>query len=197
MHTCLEIGLELKIDYVLLQEPYINMTTKTTISHSAYYYIISENGEIKSRVMIFAKKDSRFQFCQRLDICFDTDILIIDINDSQNTKAEVIQLINIYNEKSLAENSNEWTVKRSLKKIIPYTNAIICGDFNSHHLWWNSAVSDATAKKAIPLGNWLQQFQFDLISEPDNGTFHRSNLVRNSNIDLVFSTSNISQYMSW
>src|SRR5436190_10544012 len=107
MHTCLEISLELKIDYVLLQEPYINMTIKTTISHSAYYYIIPENGEIKPRVMIFAKKDLRFQFCQRLDICSDTDILIIDINDSQNTKAEVIQLINIYNEKSLTENNNE------------------------------------------------------------------------------------------
>jgi len=133
MHTCLEVGLELKIDYILFQEPYINMAIKTTISHSAYYYIIPENEETRPRVMIFAKKSSRFQFCQRSDICSNTDILIIDINDSQNTKAEVIQLINIYNEKSLAENSNEWTVKRSLKKIIPYTNAIICGDFNSHH----------------------------------------------------------------
>ena len=88
-------------------------------------------------------------------------------------------------------------MKRSLKDVIPHANTIIYGDFNSHHSWWNSAVLDATAKKAIPLVNWLQQFQFDLISEPDNGTFHRSNLVRNSNIDLVFSTSNISQYMSW
>ena len=33
-------------------------------------------------------------------------------------------------------------------------------------------------------------------SELNSGTFHRSNLVRNSNIDLVFGTSNISQYMS-
>ena len=77
------------------------------ISHFIYYYIILESEKIKSKVMIFAKKSSRFQFCQRLDICFDTDILIIDINDSVNPNAEVIQLINIYNEKSLAENSNE------------------------------------------------------------------------------------------
>ena len=58
MHTCLEIGLELKIDYILFQEPYINMTTKTTISHSAYYYIIPESEEIRPRVIIFAKKSS-------------------------------------------------------------------------------------------------------------------------------------------
>ena len=52
-------------------------------------------------------------------------------------------------------------------------------------------------RKAIILINWLQQFQFDLISELDSGTFHKNNLVRNSNIDLVFSISNISQYISW
>ena len=63
MHTYLKIGLELKIDYILFQEPYINMTIKTTISHSAYYCIILENEEIRSRVMIFAKKSLRFQFC--------------------------------------------------------------------------------------------------------------------------------------
>ena len=134
MHIYLEISLELKIDYILFQESFINMNTMTTISHFAYYCIVSKSEKIKPKVMIFAKKSSRFQFCQRSNICCDTDILIIDINDSQNTKAEVIQLINIYNEKSLAENSNEWTVKRSLKKIIPHANTIICGDFNSHHL---------------------------------------------------------------
>jgi len=197
MHTCLEIGLELKIDYILFQEPYIDTNTMITISHSAYYCIIPESEKIRPRVMIFAKKSSRFQFCQRSNICFDIDILIIDINDSANPNAGAIQLINVYNEKSLAENSNEWTVKRSLKNIIPHLNTIICGDFNSHHSWWNSAVSDSDARKAVVLVNWLQQFQFDLISESDSGTFHRNNLVRNSNIDLVFSTSNISQYMSW
>src|SRR5204862_6576316 len=107
MHTCLEISLELKIDYILFQEPYINMTTKTTISHSAYYYIVSKSEEIRPRVMIFAKKSSRFQFCQRSNICFNINILIIDINNSANSKIEVIQLINVYNEKSLAENNND------------------------------------------------------------------------------------------
>ena len=76
MHTCLEIGLELKIDYILFQEPFINMDTMTTISHSAYYCIVSESEKIKSRVMIFAKKSSRFQFCQKSDICSDTNILM-------------------------------------------------------------------------------------------------------------------------
>src|SRR5436190_15252382 len=58
-------------------------------------------------------------------------------------------------------------------------------------------MSNTKARKAAILVNWLQQFQFDLISELDSGIFHRNNLVRNSNINLVFSTSNINQYMSW
>src|SRR6266480_5075549 len=107
MHTCLQIDLELNIDFVLFQESFINTDSMTIISHSAYYCIMSESEKIRPRVMIFAKKSSRFQFCQKSDICSDTDILVIDINDSLNSKAEVIQLINVYNEKSLSENNNE------------------------------------------------------------------------------------------
>ena len=88
-------------------------------------------------------------------------------------------------------------MERSLQNIIPAKNAIICGDFNSHHLWWNSAVSDSDSRKAASLVKWLKDFQFDLQSETDNGTFHKDNLIRASIINLVFSTKNISQYISW
>ena len=63
MHTCLEIGLELKIDYILFQESYINMETMTIISHFIYYYVILKCKETRPKVMIFIKKNSRFQFC--------------------------------------------------------------------------------------------------------------------------------------
>src|SRR5216117_1075515 len=107
MHICLQINLKLNIKFVLFQEFFVNINIMTIISHSAYYYIMSESEEIRSRIMIFAKKSSRFQFCQKSDICSDTDMIIIDINDSLNSETEVIQLINIYNEKSLTENNNE------------------------------------------------------------------------------------------
>ena len=197
IHTYLQISLELNIDFILFQEPFINTDSMTTISHSAYYCIMPESEEIRPRVMIFAKKNSRFQFCQRSDICSDTDILIIDINNSLNPNTENIQLINIYNKKSLSENNNKQTVKRSLQNIIPAKNTIVCEDFNSHYSWQNSAVSDSDSRKAANLVKWLKKFQFDLQNEPDNGTFHKDNLVRASVIDLVFSTNNISQYISW
>lgn len=60
MHTCLQIELELNIDFVLFQESFVNTNSMTTISHSAYYCIMPESEKIRSRVMIFAKKKSRF-----------------------------------------------------------------------------------------------------------------------------------------
>src|SRR5436190_23200391 len=82
MHTCLQIDLKLNINFILFQEFFVNTNSMTTISHSAYYYIMSESEKIKSKVIIFAKKFSKFQFCQKSDICSNTDIIIIDINDS-------------------------------------------------------------------------------------------------------------------
>ena len=54
--------------------------------------------------MIFARKQSRYDFCMRTDICIDNDILVIDITDKIKAYTETIQLINIYNEKSQKEN---------------------------------------------------------------------------------------------
>ncbi len=88
-------------------------------------------------------------------------------------------------------------MKRSLQNIVSAKNTIVCEDFNSHHSWWNSAVSDADSRKAAELVKWLKNFQFDLQNKPDIETFHKGNLTRASVIDLVFSTKNISQYMSW
>jgi len=62
MHTCLQIKLELNIDFILFQESFVNTNLMTAISHLAYYYIMLESEKIKSRVIIFARKNSRFQF---------------------------------------------------------------------------------------------------------------------------------------
>ena len=83
--------------------------------------------------MIFARKQSRFDFCLRSDICTDNDILIIDIIDKTSSYFEVIQLINIYNEKLLKEDCTEYTVKKKLHEIVSSKNIILCGDLNAHY----------------------------------------------------------------
>ena len=56
MHTCLNYAIELKTDFILFQEPYIAKDNITTISHSAFYCIMPATQNIRSRVMIFARK---------------------------------------------------------------------------------------------------------------------------------------------
>ena len=56
IHTCLDYVIELKADFILFQESFIANDNTTTISHSAFYYIISSTQNIRSRVMIFARK---------------------------------------------------------------------------------------------------------------------------------------------
>src|SRR5205814_10037328 len=66
MHTCLQIDLELNIDFVLFQESFINTDSMTTISHSAYYCIMPESEKIRLRVMIFAKEEFKISILSKI-----------------------------------------------------------------------------------------------------------------------------------
>src|SRR5436190_22454408 len=107
MHTCLNYIIKLKTDFILFQESFVARDNIITISHSAFYCIMPAIQNIRSRVMIFARKQSRFDFYLRSDICTNNDILIIDIIDKTNSFSEAIQVINIYNEKSLEIDCNK------------------------------------------------------------------------------------------
>src|SRR6266508_1298340 len=115
MHTCLEIGLERNIDFILVQELWIAQDNTYIISHTAYHTILPEFCDVRPRVAVFAKKDSIHQFCYRSDLCKDSDIIILDI---LNSEIPDFQIMNIYNEKSLKENCNDWTLNRIIIIII-------------------------------------------------------------------------------
>src|SRR5215469_15765302 len=153
MATCLEIGLELGTDFILFQEPYIR--DSTTISHPAYNVILpsslslssssSSSSSIRPQVAIFHRKLSRFGYCQ-LDDRSSPDLLVIDILGSRIPN---LQLINIYNEKSLEPGIDEYTIERALANLVPSKNSILGGDFNAHHPWWNSTISSPIRAQAL------------------------------------------------
>ena len=111
MYICLEIGLERNIDFILVQEPWIAQNNTYTISHTAYHTILPEFCDIKPRVAVFAKKNSIHQFCYKSDLYKDNDIIILDI---LNSEIPDFQIMNVYNEKSLKENCNDWILNRIL-----------------------------------------------------------------------------------
>jgi hypothetical protein len=208
MHSCLESAIQNKIDFVLMQEPALLDDNRTTISHNAYYCILPECSSSKRpRVAIYTRKNSSYQYCVRRDLTSDSDILILDVS---GLNINTFQLINIYNQKdqsndeelnsSNSNSSNSYTFERSMKNIQLSSETLILGDFNAHHNWWNSFISNnIRCNELIP---WLNQYNFELVNEPDVYTFHRSkNEGRNmtsSIIDLAFATSSLySRISEW
>src|SRR5271156_200001 len=186
MVTCLEIGLELGTDFILFQEPYIR--DGNTISHPSFNVILpNSSSTIRPRVAIFHRKLSRLQYCQRDDLS-SSDLLVIDILGSQTPD---LQLINIYNERSLEPGIEEYTIERALINLIPSKNTILGGDFNAHHSWWNSTISSPT--RTYALIQWLKRFNFELISQPDQSTFYREGLTSLSVIDLTFMSQRLAR----
>ncbi len=94
------------------------------------------------------------------------------------------QIMNIYNEKSLKENCNDWTLNRILPHIKPKKYSIIYKDFNAHHSWWNLDISNSI--RTNELVQWLNQHQFELLNEPDISIFYRQNIRNILIIDLAF-----------
>lgn len=193
MITCLEIGLENNIDFILFQEPYI--LHGNTISHPAYNVILPLN-HIRPRVAIFHSKKSVFNYNLIYNSC---DLQIINILiDNKN-----IQLINIYNEKERDKNKDKelenslYTIERELIKIKPEKNAIIAGDFNAHHPWWNKNINNSI--RADNLIQWLKKYKFELLNTPDIPTWHRKN-SNSSVLDLIFYSHNMNNnnnFFSW
>ena len=132
------------------------------MSHSAYYCILPNTQNIRPRVAIFARKQASLTFCQRTDQISDSDIIIIDVSSPQ---IESFQIINIYNEKSLDSESDSYTVERSLQHLSLVKETLIAGDFNSHHSWWNSSITNSI--RADSLVSWLEQHDCELVNEPD------------------------------
>ena len=125
IQSCLQIELEHQVDFVLFQELQNKNAYEKGISlpsHFSYYCILPVEKSVGFRVAIYARKLSRFQAQLKSNICSDSDLLIVDGIDTKN-QFETFQLINIYNEKSLKDGCNIWTVKRSLRHITwsPYT----------------------------------------------------------------------------
>src|SRR5437667_2275112 len=134
MYSCLETAVNQAIDFVLIQELSIRFENNiaTTVSHSAYHCILPTCfNNIRSRVIIFARKLSNYKFCHRTDLTSDSDIIIIDVSDSN---IKIFQIINIYNERNLdTESDISYTVKRSLQYIDLTMKTLVVEDFNAHH----------------------------------------------------------------
>ena len=186
-------------DIVLIQEPWVrfdnNSNTWNTISHPSFTSILPTSpAQLRPRVAAFLSKTaSHISLTPRNDITADPDVQCLTLT-TPSTPSTL--LINIYNEKSQSPNNDKRTIERCICKIPLPQHAIIAGDFNAHHQWWNSSVK--TPKRAEAIIHWTDINNLQLLNEEDTPTYHYRNGTGTSILDLTFATPTTTESItSW
>ena len=159
-----------------------------TISHPSLTYIMPKIATYRPRVAIFVTKcNPKIQCTPRTDLINDSDLQIIEIIIDEVRK---VRIFNFYNEKSLKVRET-YTIDRLLVKYQPISTAqfVICGDFNTHHNWWNSKIQNAI--RSENLVKWLKLNKCSLINTPDLYTYFAHSGNSSSIIALTFANYKI------
>jgi ribonuclease HI len=194
--SALQIAIELKVDLIIIQEPWIytpdpDYNNSRSVQHPGFIQILPRNNKLRPRTLIYISKDFKPLVRLAASSPLDPDLLIIDITEGNHK----IQLLNIYNETDQL-NTGIYTLDRCLYSHEVYSSSIILGDFNTHHPWWDPLAQKSP--RAEKLVEWLEQQNLTLQNTPGIGTFYRPNLVRESVLDLTFTTSLLaSRFSDW
>jgi hypothetical protein len=192
MHTCLHTA-ENTADIVIIQEPWIGSNDDNqsffSISHPSFHLLLSSTKYHPRTLTYVSNTNPHLKASLQPDICCDEDIQVIKIS---TPTIEPIYLFNIYNETPRYDRTLPYTIDRILKHTTLPDRTILAGDFNAHHLWWNSKARRSLRHETL-IGI-LEKGDFDLINEEDTPTYHYTN--GSSVLDLAFSTPLITPLIS-
>jgi len=191
--SALQIAIELKIDLIIIQEPWIiqhtdfeDYTNARSIVHQSFIQILPKNTRLRPRTLAYVSKSFSPLVSISTSSPIDPDLLVIDIIEGNNK----VTLLNIYNELDQEDKENRTrTVDRILYNYSTTPNTILLGDFNIHHPWWDPLANSTPG--ADLLVEWLENQELTLLNTPGEGTFFRPNLERPSVLDLTFTTSTL------
>ena len=201
--SALQLVIELKVDLILVQEPWLiprnldqdlgpaqDYTSTRSISHPSFTQILPPTRSVRPRTMAYASRTLKPTVS--LANSPDSDLLILDIQEGSYT----LQVLNIYNETSQTLGIESKTIARALTPIVLQQHSIVLGDFNTHHPWWDPLA--ACSPDADRLVDWIDQNNLSLLNTPGVGTFYRPNLARESVLDLTLATATIaSRIQDW
>ena len=188
--TLLELAFAKRTDLVLIQEPSVWLDSRDSVwfsfPHPSYSLVLPKSDK-RPRTAIYIRTEAAIKHKQREDLSTNSDLLVLEISGP----TERFLLLNIYNEKELAEDSTSQqqgvrTVERALLHLqLTHTPFLIAGDFNSHHFLWNTAIQNPN-QEATQLASWLEAHSCELLNTEQEQTFFHSNLKSMSIIDLAF-----------
>jgi hypothetical protein len=126
-------------DIIVLREPWIgtNEDEKTfyNISHPSFDSSIFQTKHCPQTITFYSKTNQPLKFSLQPNICNDEDIPVLKIS---TPTIDPIYLFNIYKETPQYNRKLPYTVERKLQHANLPERMILTGNFNSHHLWWNS-----------------------------------------------------------
>ena len=194
MHSCLQTA-ETSADIVIIQEPWIGTNNDRqnycSISHPSFLMLMSPTTHCPRTLTYVSKTNPYLKASLQPDICSDKDIQVIKIS---TPNLEPIFLFNIYNETPRYDCSQPYTVERRHKNIPLPPRTILAGDFNAHHMWWNSQGRRSLIHETLIQILEELEGDFDLINEEDTPTYHYSN--GSSVLDLAFSSPPVTSLIS-
>src|SRR5437588_12992422 len=192
MHSCLETAKK-SADIVIIQEPWMGGSEDGqnfhSISHPSFHQLLSATTHRPRTLTYVSNTNPYLKASLQPNICNDEDIQVIQIS---TPNIEPIFLFNIYNESPPHDRTLPYTVERVLKKLTLPERMILAGDFNAHHLWWNSKARRTIRHETLI--NILERGDFDLINEEDIPTYHYAN--GSSVLDLTFSSPHVTDLIS-
>ena len=196
LQSLFQIALEHQSHILCLQEPYLfqdkgpqGRGLYSCISHPSFRPLVPQEStdlssiQTRPRVMTYIRKSFPFEVNPRFDLVSDPYMQVLEVI----TPIENFYIVNIYNQ---IDEKGSFTVQRFLDLHLPITPALIVGDLNLHHPWWNPLAKSSPLAERLTCH--LQSVQATLLIdhatiESHGGTFHRPNSKRTSVIDLAFS----------
>jgi hypothetical protein len=195
--SALQVAIELKIDLLVVQEPWViprnqdqDYSNTRSVIHPSFTQILPFDLTLRPRTLVYVSRS----FIPTVALSSDTsdpDLLVIDITEGKSK----IQLLNIYHEANQLGCGLK-TIERTLYTRELQPNTLLIGDFNTHHPWWDPFTKPTP--NSTELVEWLENHDLTLINSPGTGTYFRSNMERESVLDLTFATSTLaSRIYDW
>ena len=134
--SALQLATELKIDLLVVQEPWTTPKNQgqndyfdtRSILHPSYIQILPADLRFRPRTLVYVATSCKAIVTISSSSPKDPDLLIIDIIEGKSK----IQLLNIYNKIDQAGTGLN-TLKRCLYKLALLPSTVLLGDFNTHH----------------------------------------------------------------
>lgn len=180
-------------DIVLIQEPWVYSDFTSSISHPSFEPLLpTATAGQRPRVMAFVSRSHQsLKVGPRPDIISDPDIQILEVS---TPTIQPFFIFNIYNERRGA--SHIYTLDRIPESLQIPKRCILAGDFNAHHTLWNPLRQECARHENIL--KLVEDHHLQLLNEPGQATFFRSNTKKTSVIDLTFATMELEpEVVNW